>query len=116
MTRPRRLAVWTWSRPLRARITPHRATCWTTSGSPLPVMKFPVSISKPRACWCVAVLVAVTASTVWGESLLETMDQEVSSIYEKSRDAVVKVHALRQLQIGNLVLLPTYRIATGFFV
>jgi serine protease Do len=79
-------------------------------------MKFPVSISKPRACWRVAVLVAVTASTVWGESLLETMDQEVSSIYEKSRDAVVKVHALRQLQIGNLVLLPTYRIATGFFV
>ena len=79
-------------------------------------MKFPVTISKPRVGWCAALLVAVTASTVCGETLLETMDQEVSSIYEKSRDAVVKVHALRQLQIGNLVLLPTYRIATGFFI
>jgi S1-C subfamily serine protease len=79
-------------------------------------MKFPVSISKPRVGWFTAFLVAVTTSTVLGESLLETMDQEVASIYEKSRDAVVKVHALRQLQIGNLVLLPTYRIATGFFV
>ncbi len=48
--------------------------------------------------------------------MLETMDQEVSSIYEKSRDAVVKIHALHQLQIGDLVLLPSYRIATGFFV
>jgi len=48
--------------------------------------------------------------------LLETMDQEVSSIYEKSKDAVVKIHALRQLQIGDWVLLPSYRIATGFFV
>jgi S1-C subfamily serine protease len=79
-------------------------------------MKFPVTIFKSRIRWCVAFLVAVTTSTVWGESLLETMDQEVSSIYEKSRDAVVKVHALRQLQIGNWVLLPTYRVATGFFV
>jgi serine protease Do len=79
-------------------------------------MKFPVTIFRPRVHWCVVLLVAVATSTVWGESLLETMDQEVSSIYEKSKDAVVKVHALRQLQIGNLVLLPTYRIATGFFV
>ncbi|HVM60944.1 MAG TPA: trypsin-like peptidase domain-containing protein [Verrucomicrobiae bacterium] len=44
------------------------------------------------------------------------MDHEVTSIYEKSRDAVVKIHALRQIQIGNLLLLPSYRIATGFFI
>ncbi|HTS17938.1 MAG TPA: trypsin-like peptidase domain-containing protein [Verrucomicrobiae bacterium] len=44
------------------------------------------------------------------------MDHEVSSIYEKSKDAVVKIHALRQIQIGNLLLLPSYRIATGFFI
>ncbi len=79
-------------------------------------MKFPVPIFRPRVGRCVAVLVVVATSTVWGESLLETMDQEVSSIYEKSRDAVVRIHAQRQFQIGNWVLLPTYRIATGFFV
>jgi len=48
--------------------------------------------------------------------MLETMDREVSSIYEKSKDAVVKVHAFRQLQVGSLLLLPSYRIATGFFI
>ena len=109
MTSPRRLAVWTWSRPPRERITPRRATCWTVSRSRLPVMKFPVPIFKPRVWWCVAFLIAVTASTVWGESLLETMDQEVSSIYEKSRDAVVKIHAQRQLpnrQFGAPALVP----------
>jgi len=75
-----------------------------------------MSISKLRVGWCAAVLIAVTTSTVWGESLLETMDQEVSSIYEKSREAIVKIHALRQFQIGSLLLLPSYRIATGFFI
>ena len=76
-------------------------------------MKLPVPIFKPRVGWCVAFLIAVATSTVWGESLLETMDQEVSSIYEKSRDAVVRLHAQRQFQIGNLLLLPSYHIATG---
>jgi S1-C subfamily serine protease len=79
-------------------------------------MKFPVPIFKPPVRWCVAFLFAVTASTVWGESALETMDQEVTSLYEKSRDAVVRIHAQRQFQIGNLLLLPSYQIATGFFV
>ncbi len=79
-------------------------------------MKFPAPIFKPRVRWCVALLIAVTTSTVWGEGLLETMDQEVSSIYEKSRDAVVRIHAQRQFQIGNLLLLPSYHIATGFFI
>jgi S1-C subfamily serine protease len=79
-------------------------------------MKFPIIIFKPRVGWCVAFLIAVTTSTGRGESFLETMDQEVSSIYEKSRDAIVRIHAQRQFQIGNLFLLPTYHIATGFFV
>jgi S1-C subfamily serine protease len=75
-----------------------------------------MSIFKPRVGWRVAVLIAVTTSTVFGESLLETMDREVSSIYEKSRDTIVRIHAQRQFQIGNLLLLPSYHIATGFFV
>ena len=79
-------------------------------------MKLLMSISKLRLHWCAALLVAVAGSTVFGESLLETMDQEVSSLYEKSKDAVVRIHALRQFQIGNLLLLPSYHIATGFFV
>jgi S1-C subfamily serine protease len=80
-------------------------------------MRLPASIFKARFGWCAAVfLVAVTASTVLGESLLEAVDREVSSIYDKSKDAVVKVHAFRQFQVGNLLLSPTYQIATGFFI
>lgn len=79
-------------------------------------MKLLMSIFKLRVHWCAALLVAVAGSTVFGESLLEAMDQEVSSLYEKSKDAVVRIHALRQFQIGNLLLLPSYHIATGFFV
>ena len=80
-------------------------------------MRLPAAISRARICWCAAVfLVAVTASTVLAESLLEAVDREVSSIYDKSKDAVVKVHAFRQFQVGNLLLWPSYRIATGFFI
>ncbi|HUJ11944.1 MAG TPA: trypsin-like peptidase domain-containing protein [Verrucomicrobiae bacterium] len=44
------------------------------------------------------------------------MDREVSAIYEKSRAAIVKVHNQRLLQIGNLSLVPSHRIGTGFFI
>ena len=79
-------------------------------------MRLPASISKARVCWCAVFLVAVTVSTVLAESLLEAVDREVSSIYDKSKDAVVKVHAFRQFQVGSLLLLPSYSIATGFFI
>jgi serine protease Do len=53
---------------------------------------------------------------VFAAGLLETIDQEVSSVYEKSKDAVVKIHAQRQFQIGGLSFIPSYRIGTGFFI
>jgi serine protease Do len=78
-------------------------------------MKFPTSISKGRVVFSVA-LFACGATAVLAADLLETMDQEVSSIYEKSKDAIVKVHTQRLLQIGNLSLVPSHRIGTGFFI
>jgi serine protease Do len=78
-------------------------------------MTFPTSISKWRAVFSVA-LFAGGATAVFAAGLLETMDQEVSSIYEKSKDAIVKVHTQRLLQIGNLSLVPSHRIGTGFFI
>jgi len=50
------------------------------------------------------------------DGLLETIDQEVSTVYEKSKDTVVKVHAQRQLQIGNLPFSSSHRVGTGFFI
>ena len=78
-------------------------------------MKLRASISKrPVTVW-VALLVATTPA-VFAAGLLETMDQEVSAIFEKSKDAIVKVHAQRQIRIGNLAFVPLHRIGTGFFV
>jgi serine protease Do len=62
-----------------------------------------------------ALFLGATTAAV-AASLLETMDQEVSAIYEKSKAAVVKVHTQRLLQIGNLSLVPAHRIGTGFFI
>jgi serine protease Do len=78
-------------------------------------MKLPGSISRRRVTICVALLV-VAAAPGFAAGLLETMDQEVSAVFEKSKDAIVKVHALRQIRVGNLSLVPLHRIGTGFFV
>ncbi len=78
-------------------------------------MKLPASISKGRARAILLVALVVDAATATA-GLLETMDQEVSAIYEKSKSAVVKVHTQRLLQIGNLSLIPSHRIGTGFFI
>ena len=79
-------------------------------------MTFRTSSSRRVAAWWVVLLATTTATTLFAAGLLETIDQEVSSLYEKSKDAVVKIHAQRQLQIGNLSLIPSYRIGTGFFI
>jgi serine protease Do len=79
-------------------------------------MKSPASIFKRRiTCWA-ALLVAAGPTAVFAASQLEIMEQEVSAICEKSRDAVVKIHAQRQFQIGGLPFLPAQRVGTGFFI
>jgi serine protease Do len=75
------------------------------------------SISRRRLTFVAAFLIVATATRVAiAAGLLETIDQEVTSIYEKSRDTVVKVHAQRQLQIGDLPFSPAHRVGTGFFI
>jgi S1-C subfamily serine protease len=60
---------------------------------------------------CLAGLLLLAIPTARGASLLETMDREVSALYQQSRDAVVKVHSQRDAGIG-----PARRVGTGFFV
>jgi len=79
-------------------------------------MTFPTFSSNLRVTFWAALFVAVTTTAVWAASLLEVIDQEVSSMYEKSKDAIVKVHAQRQFQIGNLAFIPSHRVGTGFFI
>ncbi len=79
-------------------------------------MTYRASISKWRYIPGIAFLVIAATTAAFAAGLLETIDQEVSSIYEKSRDTVVKVHAQRQLQIGNLPFSSSHRVGTGFFI
>jgi len=37
-------------------------------------------------------------------------------MYEKSKDAIVKVHSERQFQIGNFAFVPSHSCGTGFFI
>jgi serine protease Do len=79
-------------------------------------MKWRACISKRRASTLAALLGVVTVANLRAAGLLETIDSEVSSLYEKSKDAIVKVHAERRLQINNLSLSPAHRVGTGFFI
>ena len=67
---------------------------------------------------CVTLLLGAlsVAVTVRAGSVLEAIDQEVASIHEKSRDAIVRVHAERGLQFGDFPLGSNHRIGTGFFI
>jgi len=58
-----------------------------------------------------AVVVSVPAAT-----MMETLNSEVASLYEKSKDAVVKVHAQRTPVLNGMPLTPIRRVGTGFFV
>ena len=55
--------------------------------------------------------VALFAVPAWGGSQLETLDREVATLFQKSRDAVLKVHSQRDGLLG-----PARRVGTGFFV
>jgi serine protease Do len=78
-------------------------------------MKWPAFISEAGAA-TLAVSAALGAATMTRAGLLESIDKEVSAIYERSKPAVVKIHAQRQPVFGNLPLLPSHRVGTGFFI
>jgi serine protease Do len=80
-------------------------------------MKLPRAfISNRPALWGGVLLVVAGVANLQAASLLETINSEVSSIYDKSKDAVVKIHAERQLQMSSLSPVPPHRCATGFFI
>jgi len=72
----------------------------------------------PISSLCLALLIGTLAAPLRGEtgSPLEILEREVQSVYDKSRDAVVKVHAQRQYPFGETALLPNHRVGTGFFI
>lgn len=77
-------------------------------------MRLPTSISRRSALTILCVLAAVPLARAG--SLLETIDREVSSLYEKSQDAIVKIHATHQVSAIGIPRQPPHRIGTGFFI
>src|SRR5437870_1463445 len=77
-------------------------------------------ISNHRA----AALVALCSVAIWpptgnaveAPNALETINREVVALCEKSRDAIVKVHAQRTLPFGGLPMTPSHCVGTGFFI
>jgi serine protease Do len=74
-------------------------------------MRLPASISNRRALAALAVFAFAPLTGLRAGSALETMDAEVSSLYEKSKDAIVKVHAESDSIFGAPA-----RAGTGFFI
>lgn len=73
-------------------------------------MRRPVSVS--RLLGAIAFSLLAVASTR-AASQLETMDREISALYERSRDAVVRIQTQRQAVFPQG---PSVRIGTGFFM
>jgi len=73
-----------------------------------------VLISKQLIALALGTLSVVV--TVKAGSVLETINQEVTSTYEKSRNAIVRVHAERDPGLGDFPFRSSHSIGTGFFI
>jgi len=49
-------------------------------------------------------------------SALETMDAEVASLYERSQDAVIRVHAEGTTELAHAPFGQSHRVSSGFFI
>ena len=74
-------------------------------------MRSPVSISNRHALTAAAVFVFLPLTGSRASSVLDTMNAEVSALCDKSKDAVVRVHAEFRPVFGSRPL-----AATGFFI
>src|SRR2546428_11326996 len=96
---------------------PAQATRATTSSASRLLLLVPMTrfISKRRAAILAAWFSAGAVQVASAASLLETLNNKVCAVYDKSKDAIIKVHAQRQIQLGNLPLVPQHSVGTGFF-
>ncbi|HUK82793.1 MAG TPA: S1C family serine protease [Verrucomicrobiae bacterium] len=79
-------------------------------------MRSPASISRPRLLAFVLTLALSAVGVASATSTLQSMDEEVSALYERTKDAIVKVHAQRAPIFGGLPFGPIHRVGTGFFI
>lgn len=79
-------------------------------------MKLPASIFNRPGRAFAALLFVLPVTGLHAASMLETMDAEVSSLYAKSKEAILKVHSECAPIFGNMSFGPVRRSGTGFFI
>ena len=79
-------------------------------------MRLPASISSLPATTCLTILGILVVNSARAASQLELMESEVTALYQKSREAIVKVHAEGRHIRRGLTVIPWHRIGTGFFI
>jgi S1-C subfamily serine protease len=78
-------------------------------------MRSPAFISNRQAVLAVAVYTFLPLAGIRAASLMETMDSEVLSLYEKSKDAIVRVIA-QDAPVFGAPFRPRLQVGTGFFI
>ena len=79
-------------------------------------MRWPVSISNRRLYVFAACLLVAFSTTGRASSPLETIDAEVTGLYERSKSAVVKIPAEGDAPLARAPLGPSHRVSSGFFI
>ena len=79
-------------------------------------MRWPVFISKRHYGVVAVSLLLVFPLAGWAGSALETMDAEVTGLYEQSKSAVVKIHAESDGGVPRSPFGPSYRVSSGFLI
>ena len=79
-------------------------------------MRWPVFISNRRLRAVAAGLLLALPSAGRAASTLETMDAEVAGLYERSKAAVIKIHADGDVAFAPSPAGPSHRVSSGFFI
>ena len=79
-------------------------------------MRWPVFISKRRRGTVAVSLWLAALNFGWAGSALETLDAEVSGLYDRSKSAVVKIHAEGDRSLPPIPFGPCHRVSSGFLI
>jgi S1-C subfamily serine protease len=79
-------------------------------------MTLPAFAFETRAAVAGAFMMVLWSPLLPAASTLESMNSEVAALYEKSKDAIVRVHAKSAPSPDPWQLRPPHRVGTGFFV
>ncbi len=79
-------------------------------------MMWPVFIFNRRNLAVATCLLVMSLRTGQAASELEAMDAEVAGLYQRSQDAVIRIHAEGTTDPARATFGPSHRVSSGFFI